>query len=126
MLRILLYQARAEELVQKIANVVPGSGGDDIILGYTRMSWQASSQEPGIAGRAILEIDPFYTWLTTPYDPKTAGLQVGRWRLWVEDQLNTYQDFWLPCTTAPEALPDETLANKTLVTLSRERATSYC
>ncbi|KAJ5360374.1 hypothetical protein N7517_009565 [Penicillium concentricum] len=119
------YQTRAEELVQKIANVVPGSGGNGIILGYTRTSRQVSSQEPGIAGRAILEIDPFYTWLTTPYDSKTAGLQIGRWRLWVEDQLITYQDFWLPCVTAPGVLPDEALANETLVTPSGARATSY-
>ncbi|KAK4869626.1 hypothetical protein LT330_006008 [Penicillium expansum] len=96
----LRYQARAQELAQKIANIVLGSGGEGIILGYTRTSRQASSQEPGIAGRAILEIDPSYTWLTTPYDLKSAGLQIGRWCLWVEDQLITYQDFWLPHITA--------------------------
>ncbi|KGO73506.1 hypothetical protein PITC_044250 [Penicillium italicum] len=97
----LRYQMRAEELAQKIATIVPGSGGKGTILGYTRTSRQASSQEPGIAGRAILEIDPSYTWLTTAYDSKSAGLQIGRWRLWVEDQLITYQDFWLPHITAP-------------------------
>ncbi|KAJ5534177.1 hypothetical protein N7527_000431 [Penicillium freii] len=98
----LRYQTRAQELAQKIASIVPGSGGNGITLGYTRTSRQASSQEPGIAGRAILEIDPSYTWLTTPYDSKFIGLQIGRWRLWVEDQLITYQDFWLPHVTAPE------------------------
>ncbi|OQE12050.1 hypothetical protein PENVUL_c001G08669 [Penicillium vulpinum] len=98
---ILRYQTRVQELAQKIANIVPGSGGNGIILGYTRTSRQASSQERGIAGRAILEIDPFYTWLTTPYDSKSSGLQIGRWRLWVEDHLITYQDFWLPNLTAP-------------------------
>ncbi|KAJ5836581.1 hypothetical protein N7447_002607 [Penicillium robsamsonii] len=121
----LRYQARAEKLAQKITDIVPGSGGNGIILGYTRTSRQASSQEPGIAGRAILEIDPFYTWLTTPYDTKTAGLQISRWCLWVEDQLITYQDFWLPCLTAPEVLLDETLTNKTFITPSRARATPY-
>ncbi|CAI7599143.1 unnamed protein product [Penicillium viridicatum] len=97
----LRYQTRAQELAQKIASIVPGSGGNGVTLGYTRTSRQASSQEPGIAGRAILEIDPSYTWLTTPYDSKSIGLQIGRWHLWVEDQLITYQDFWLPHVTAP-------------------------
>lgn len=97
----LRYQTRVQQLAQKIASIVPGSGGNGIILGYTRTSRQASSQEPGIAGRAILEIDPFYTWLTTPYDSKSMGLQIGCWRLWVEDQLITYQYFWLPHITAP-------------------------
>ena len=92
----LRYQRRVQELAQKITSIVPGSGGTGIVLGYTRTTRQASSQEPGIAGRAILEIDPSYARLTTPYDPKSTGLQIGRWRLWVEDQLITYQDFWLP------------------------------
>ncbi|CAG8124452.1 unnamed protein product [Penicillium nalgiovense] len=97
----LRYQTRVQELVKKIASIVPGSGGNGIVLGYTRTSRQAASQEPGIAGRAILEIDPSYVRLTTPYDSKSTGLQIGRWRLWVEDQLITYQDFWLPHITAP-------------------------
>lgn len=95
----LRYQSRAEDLAQKLADILPGSGGNAITVGYKRTSWQASSQEPGIAGRAILEVDPFQMWLTTPWDLSSAGLQVGRWRLWVEDQLITYQDFWLPQTT---------------------------
>ncbi|CAG8899671.1 unnamed protein product [Penicillium egyptiacum] len=97
----LRYQMRVQELAQQIVSIVPGSGGNGIILGYTRTSRQASSQVPGIAGRAILEIDPSYARLTTPYDSKSTGLQIGRWRLWVEDQLITYQDFWLPHITAP-------------------------
>ncbi|CAI7603197.1 unnamed protein product [Penicillium glandicola] len=97
----LRYQKRAQELAQKIADIVTGSGGNGILLGYTRTSRQASSQEPGIEGRAIFEIDPFHTWLTTPYDSRSKGLQIGRWRLWVEDQLITHQDFWLPHITAP-------------------------
>ncbi|OQD80182.1 hypothetical protein PENANT_c038G10160 [Penicillium antarcticum] len=97
----LRYQDRANDLAQRLANVIPGSGGQGIVMGYTRTSQQASTQEPGVAGRAILEVDPFQTWLTTPNDPGSAGLQVGRWRLWVEDQLITYQDFWLPHAAAP-------------------------
>ncbi|KAJ5199084.1 hypothetical protein N7491_000353 [Penicillium cf. griseofulvum] len=110
----LRYQKHAEELAQNIAGIVPGSGGNGVILGYTRTSWRASSQEPGIAGRANLEIDPYYTRLTTPYDSKSSGLQIGCWRLWVLGQLSTYQDFWLPDITAPGTLSDEILANETV------------
>ncbi|KAJ5775420.1 uncharacterized protein N7511_000431 [Penicillium nucicola] len=92
----LRYQDRANDLAQRLANAIPGSGAQGTVMGYTRTSQQASTQEPGVAGRAILEVDPFQTWLTSENDPNSAGLQVGRWRLWVEDQLITYQDFWLP------------------------------
>ncbi|KAJ5794844.1 hypothetical protein N7457_001443 [Penicillium paradoxum] len=97
----LRYQSRAEALAQKIAGIIPGSGGNGITVGYTRTSPQSSSQEAGIAGRVILEVEPFQTWFTAPRDSNSAGLQIGRWRLWVEDQLITYQDFWLPHNTAP-------------------------
>ncbi|KAI9837744.1 MAG: hypothetical protein M1819_006678 [Sarea resinae] len=100
----LRYQARAQDLANKIAGILPGSGGTGFTLGYTRTSAQASTQNPGTAGRAILEVDPFQSWLTTTasgVDPTSPGLQIGRWRLWVEDQLITYQDFWLPHTTPP-------------------------
>ena len=97
----LRYQARAQQLAQQIAQIVPGSGGTGSTLGYTRTDQYLSTQNPGIAGRAILEVDPFQYWLTTPNAPNSAGLQVGRWRLWVEDQLITYQDFWRPNTTPP-------------------------
>ena len=98
----LRYEARAQQLAQQIAQIVPGSGGTGYTLGYTRTSAQLSTQNPGVAGRAILEVDPFQSWLTTPNAPANSpGLQVGRWRLWVEDQLITFQDFWLPHTTPP-------------------------
>ncbi|KAI3113412.1 hypothetical protein CBS147333_2850 [Penicillium roqueforti] len=121
------YQKRAQELAQKIANIVPGSGGNGIILGYTRTSRQASSQEQGIAGRAILEIDPSYTRLTSIHDSSSAGLQIGRWRLWVEDQLITYQDFWLPHITAPRDTSRYAIGQETLVMPTRVGATlRYC
>lgn len=98
---ILRYQIRAEELAQRIAEIIPGSGGRGFTLGYTRTSQQASSYEPGVAGRVILEIEPFQAWLTVPYGLSSSSLQIGRWHLWVEDQLITYHDFWIPDITAP-------------------------
>ena len=106
----LRYQTRAEQLAQQIAQIVPGSGGTGISLGYTRTSQQLSTQNPGIAGRAILEVDPFQRWLTTPHAPDSAGLRIGRWRLWVEDQLITYQDFWQPNTTPPGSIQGRDIA----------------
>lgn len=98
----LRYQTRAQQLAQQIVQIVPGSGGTGFTLGYTRTNVQLSTQSPGIAGRAILEVDPFQYWYTTAdTDANSPGLQFGRWRLWVEDQLITSQDFWIPNTTPP-------------------------
>ncbi|KAJ6002069.1 hypothetical protein N7522_007296 [Penicillium canescens] len=103
----LRYQDRANDLAQRLANAIPGSGGEGIVMGYTRTSQQASTQEPGVAGRAILEVDPFQTWLTTPSDPTSAGLQVGRWRLWLLQELSR-NELWnqylprLECDHFPE------------------------
>jgi hypothetical protein len=92
----LRYQFRAKELAKMIAEIIPGSGGDGITVGYTRTGPAESSKEPGVAGRAIVEVDPFHARLVPPGYWPSAGLQIGRWRLWVEDQLITYQDFWCP------------------------------
>lgn len=97
----LRYETRAQQLAQQVAQTLPGSGGTGLVLGYTRTNKQESTKNPGTAGRAIVEIDPFQRWVTTPHDPTSAGLQIGRWRLWVEDQLITYQDFWIPHQTTP-------------------------
>ncbi|KAL6714324.1 hypothetical protein ACLMJK_007747 [Lecanora helva] len=98
------YEARANQLASSIARAVPGSGGSGRVLGYTRTNQQASTG-PGTDGRAIWEVDPFQYWLTSQHDPNSAGLQVGRWRLWVEDQLIGFQDFWLPNTSPPPQAP---------------------
>ena len=95
----LRYQTRAEQLAQNLAGILPGSGAAGYILGYTRTNVSESTKNSGIVGRAILEVDAFQTWLTTPYAPSDLGLQVGRWRLWVEDQLIGFQDFWVPHVT---------------------------
>ncbi|KAL9024262.1 MAG: hypothetical protein Q9196_006642 [Gyalolechia fulgens] len=98
------YEARANQLASSIAQAVPGSGGSGRVLGYTRTNRQASTG-PGTDGRAILEVDPFQYWLTSQHDPNSAGVQVGRWRLWVEDQLIGFQDFWIPNTSPPPQAP---------------------
>ncbi len=100
----LRYETRARQLAQQIARIIFGSGGTDSTstLGYTRTSAQLSTQPRGTAGRAILEVDPFQYWLTTTKTvADSPGLQVARWRLWVEDQLINSQDFWHPLNTPP-------------------------
>ncbi|KAJ5146011.1 uncharacterized protein N7515_000575 [Penicillium bovifimosum] len=92
----LRYQHRAKELARMIAEIIPGSGGDGITVGYTRTGLAESSKQPGVAGRTIVEVQPFHMWLVPPGHCPFAGLQIGRWRLWVEDKLITYQDFWCP------------------------------
>lgn len=97
----LRYPERAEWLAQQVAKIIPGS---DIgaVMGYTRTGRQVSTREPGTAGRAILEVDPLqYVYIAENSPPGAKGLQVGAWRLWVEDQLITYQEFWLPHAATP-------------------------
>ena len=66
----------------------------------TRPELQAPRSKMNVSRvRAILGIDPFQYWLTSTNAPLSAYLQVGRWRLWVEDQLIAEQDFWIPHTT---------------------------
>ena len=97
----LRYEQRAQWLAQQISQLLPGSenGGT---LGYTRTNPQESTQPAGTAGRAIFEVDPFQYILVSSLDnPEAPGLQIGAWRLWVEDQLILYQTFWRPNTTPP-------------------------
>ncbi|KAH7163397.1 hypothetical protein B0J13DRAFT_35988 [Dactylonectria estremocensis] len=91
----LRYQDRAQKLANDLAGVIPGSGGSGYLLGYTRTNQELSTMEPGWLGRAIFEVDVLQSVLVTPHAPD-GSLRVGRWRLWVEDQLITYQDFWIP------------------------------
>ena len=93
----LRYQQRANDLLAQVAGIIPGKDSKQTVLGYTRTNRTLSTAQRGVAGRAILEYDTDQYWLTTPNaPPNDPGLQIGRWRLWVEDQLITYQDFWLP------------------------------
>ena len=94
------YESRARQLAQQVAQILPGSGGTGLVLGYRHTNATVSTGL-GTAGRAIVEVDPFQRWVTTPHDPNSLGLQIGRWRLWVEDQLITCQDFWIPHSITP-------------------------
>ena len=111
----LRYEARAQQLAHQVVQIIPGSGGSGSILGYTRTGSLQSTSELGTAGRAILEADPQEYWLTSSVSDAAPGssLQIGRWRLWVEDQLITWQDFWLPLASAPGIIQgrDDTSAN---------------
>ncbi|KAF5023111.1 hypothetical protein F66182_4868, partial [Fusarium sp. NRRL 66182] len=90
------YQQRAEWLASQVSGILPGSGGSGEVLGYTRTNAVLSTMEPGWLGRAIIEIDTLQYVMASRHDPNGLGLAVGRWRLWVEDRLITFQDFWLP------------------------------
>ncbi|KAF4972987.1 hypothetical protein FZEAL_9447 [Fusarium zealandicum] len=93
----LRYQDRAQQLADNLARAIPGSGGSGYLLGYLRTTEELSTMEYGWLGRAIFEVDLLQSVLTSPNDsPDSLGLRVGRWRLWVEDKLITYQDFWIP------------------------------
>ncbi|KAH8686198.1 hypothetical protein BGZ61DRAFT_392794 [Ilyonectria robusta] len=94
------YQDRAQQLADNLASVIPGSGGSGYLLGYTRTNQKLSTEDIGTWGRAIFEVDVLQSVLMTPFAPEgSLGLRIGRWRLWVEDQLITYQDFWIPDVT---------------------------
>ncbi|KAH6953375.1 hypothetical protein DER45DRAFT_598058 [Fusarium avenaceum] len=93
----LRYQDRAQNLANNLARVIPGSGGQGYLLGYTRTNQALSTAQNGYAGRAIVEVDMLERVLTTPNAPQgSLGLAVARWRLWVEDQIVTSQEFWIP------------------------------
>jgi hypothetical protein len=85
----LRYQDRAQRLANNLPRVIPGSGGEGYLLGYRRTDKYLSIVDPGYFGRAILEVDMLQRVLVSRHDPNGAGLAVGRWRLWVEDQLIT-------------------------------------
>ncbi|KAF4468285.1 hypothetical protein FALBO_4823 [Fusarium albosuccineum] len=109
------YESRAQSLLDNLIGIIPGSTGS--LLGYTRTGQQESTETHGTWGRAILEVDMFQdAWMTPEDFPGGSHLySMGRWRLWVEDGLVTWQDFIItdsgvalddfPTTTAegPEA-----------------------
>ncbi|RDL40026.1 uncharacterized protein BP5553_00005 [Venustampulla echinocandica] len=82
----LKYQARAEDLASRLARLIPGSGGSGFTTGYTRTNATKSTKRFGVAGRAILEVDPYQSWITT----------------FAADQ--DPNDFWVPNTTPPTAI----------------------
>lgn len=83
------HQARAQQIQNALTAALPGSTG--WLLGYTRTTPEASTAAGGVAGRAILEIDSLQeTWVTTP---ELYALQIGKWRLWIEQYPTLNQEF---------------------------------
>ncbi|KAH7118659.1 hypothetical protein B0J13DRAFT_569518 [Dactylonectria estremocensis] len=91
------YQDRAQQLADSLVGILPGSSDSGRVLGYTRTDVDSSTEQVGTWGRAIVEVDALQSVLMSPFAPEgSIGLRIARWRLWVEDQLVTYQDFWAP------------------------------
>ena len=88
------YPVRAQQLANQVGQILPGSG-ETFVLGYTRTDSEESTAARGTAGRAIFEFDPLERIYVSNAAPNSR-LRFGRWRLWVEDQLITYQDVWIP------------------------------
>ena len=65
------YQARAQQLARQIVSIVPGSSDSGFVRGYSRTNEEESTQEHGIAGRAILEVDPSRAFLRHLMLPQT-------------------------------------------------------
>ncbi|CAF3535155.1 unnamed protein product [Fusarium graminearum] len=117
------YEDRANQLATQISGIVPGS--DSTVLGYTRTSQAESTEQYGSYGRAIVEFDMFDEIVFSSAED-VNGQFMGRWRLWVEDQLVTshkfmvFPDFSL---ITPEATPaagvqkraEDEAANKCLI-----------
>ncbi|KAM0268171.1 hypothetical protein ACHAPA_005253 [Fusarium lateritium] len=121
----LRYQDRAQGLANNLARVIPGSGGQGYLLGYTRTNQAASTAQNGYAGRAIVEVDMLERVLTTPNAPQgSLGLAVARWRLWVEDQIVTSQEFWIPDVTPAGQQKREDNPNQECLVIGDSTATS--
>jgi len=95
------YHDRAIQIAQTLSTRLSGSASNGFVFGYTRTG-ELSSTGPGWIGRAILEVDPFERWITSPNAPNDAGLQIGKWRLWVQDVAVAEQEFWVAKTDVIE------------------------
>ncbi|KAF5002477.1 hypothetical protein FGRMN_302 [Fusarium graminum] len=90
-----LYQPQANMLANDLASIIPGSGGGGYIFGYTRTDEDESNRANSYAGSAILEVDMMDKVVDGPRDPANIyGMNIARWRLWVEDKIVAEQEFW--------------------------------
>ncbi|SPJ78516.1 uncharacterized protein FTOL_06905 [Fusarium torulosum] len=106
------YEERANALASNLGGIVPGSG-DAVVLGYTRTNHGHSTEQYGSWGRAIVEYDMLEEVIMSVEDDTAMnmGLAMGRWRLWVEDQLVTSHKFYvLPPPGVPADTPAATPA----------------
>ncbi|KAF5664464.1 hypothetical protein FHETE_7055 [Fusarium heterosporum] len=90
-----VYEPQAKMLAADLARTIPGSGDQGYLIGYTVTSEEESTAQHGYAGRAIVEVDMMDRVVDGPRHPDNIyGMNIARWRLWVEDTLVTSQEFW--------------------------------
>ncbi|WZH50413.1 hypothetical protein QYS62_011657 [Fusarium acuminatum] len=101
------YEEHINALASNLTGIIPGSG-DTTVLGYTRTNKLTSTEQYGSWGRAIVEFDILEEVIISVEDATAInkGLAIGRWRLWVEDQLVTSHKFYvLPPAGVPADSP---------------------
>ncbi|KAM0543402.1 hypothetical protein ACHAO7_009388 [Fusarium culmorum] len=95
---LLFHQDRAQTLANNLASIIVGSEDHGHVLGYVRTNHELSTSDKGYWGRTILEVDMFQKLLVSADNLYGEDLAVGRWRLWLEDKLITFNDFISPYT----------------------------
>ncbi|KAI7760733.1 hypothetical protein LZL87_007945 [Fusarium oxysporum] len=114
------YEDRANYLATAVSGIIPGS--DSTVLGYTRTGRTESTEQYGTWGRAIVEYDMLEE-IVFGSDDDMTGQFMGRWRLWVEDQLVTSHKFLV--FPDPIDLPETTPAAG-LQKRAKDEAASQC
>ncbi|OBS28289.1 hypothetical protein FPOA_02230 [Fusarium poae] len=97
------YEQRANDLATKLAGIIPGASSQ--VLGYIRTDKDQSTDIFGYWGRAIVEFDMLERVIQSAEEDELLGLgmAMGRWRLWVEDNLVTSHEFFVFPPAAPAA-----------------------
>lgn len=90
----LRYEERAQKLKRWLPTIVPGAVA--YIVPYTRYPPDIATDPTGPKGRVILEVDSLQEMVQGTVNPPLCRLRVGQWRLWAEDRLVTFQDFYGP------------------------------
>ena len=94
------FQHRVEQLLTQGSQLVPGVQHD--LVPYFRRGSILSNQEPGFAGRFIVEYDPEQAWQPRPGDELSdKGLQIGAYRLWADGRFLGFYQFALPANSFP-------------------------
>ncbi|KAH7004289.1 hypothetical protein EDB82DRAFT_571302 [Fusarium venenatum] len=97
------YEQRANDLATKLTGIIPGATSQ--VLGYIRTDKDQSTDIFGYWGRAIVEFDMLERVIQSAEEDELLGLgmAMGRWRLWVEDNLVTSHEFFVFPPAAPAA-----------------------
>ncbi|KAG5787654.1 hypothetical protein H9Q69_013279 [Fusarium xylarioides] len=129
------YEARANQLATQLSAIIPGAGPGRV-LGYVRTD-RDQSLGAGYWGRTIVEFDMLDGIIFSSQED-TTGQALGRWRLWIEDQLvtshtfNVYPEFFdfagaaegTPSPGFQKRADDDDAAHKCLVRGSSTGSTS--